>query len=214
MESAKSISSGLGGLSQVAKAKHLKVSRPVPYILVVSKILFIIAEVMGTLVFPIRTWLHLSNTPSGAPCKIRKLLIFGPRDEIRLKDELQSYKISKFFNQNQDLTLTNIFGPDPKRETLVGMQYELMDFLSLENSRVNSFFHMLWIPWLTTKAASRRDLPVLSKFHGFSFSASTVKAVSVASPTFSKHCLYCLRKNKKQSMRIVHDGHSNYAMFL
>lgn len=109
MESAKSISSGLGGLSQVAKAKHLKVSRPVPYCLVVSKILFIMAEVMGTLVFPIRTCVHLSNTPSGAPCNRRELLIFDCREDIVAKMKLvvgghlntdSSWICITYFNEN------------------------------------------------------------------------------------------------------------------
>lgn len=38
-------------------------------------------------------------------------------------------------------TLQNILAP-PFLEGLLGEQYTLMDFLSRENSRVNSFFHI------------------------------------------------------------------------
>lgn len=38
-------------------------------------------------------------------------------------------------------TLQNILAP-PVLEGLLGEQYTLMDFLSRENSRVNSFFHI------------------------------------------------------------------------
>lgn len=161
-------------------------------------------------------YLSVSKTNVAAPVQYtfgstlseKNIGMFCHTDEIVTKIKPKFLDQSFFFFiWNHDLTLMNIFGPDPNRETLVGTQYELMDFLSLENSRVNSFFHMLWIPWLTTKAESRRDLPVLSKFHGFNFSASTVKAVSVASPTFSKACLYCLKRNKRQSMRIINNGH-------
>lgn len=38
-------------------------------------------------------------------------------------------------------TLQNILAP-PVLEGLLGGQYTLMDFLSRENSRVNSFFHI------------------------------------------------------------------------
>uniref|UniRef100_A0A6B0USU0 Putative secreted protein n=1 Tax=Ixodes ricinus TaxID=34613 RepID=A0A6B0USU0_IXORI len=91
---------------------------------------------------------------------------------------------------------TNILGPFPRRvlaAARVGLQKELMDLRSRENSSVNSFFHMAWTPWFTVRAASRLDLPLLSKPKGFIFSASTVRAVSVASPTFSKACLYSLK---------------------
>lgn len=92
-------------------------------------------------------------------------------------------------------TLQNILGPGPKIDVFTGRQYVLMDFRSRENSKVNSFFHMAEIPWLTTTAVSRRFRPVFWNPNGFIFSARTTKAVSVASPTFSNICLYCGKTN-------------------
>lgn len=91
--------------------------------------------------------------------------------------------------RDADDTLQNRRGPDPSLVVLVGTQYELMDFLSRENSRVNSFLHIVWMSLVTASAASRRPSPALSTPNGLIFSASTTRAVSVASPTFSNTCL-------------------------
>lgn len=51
-------------------------------------------------------------------------------------------------------TLQNILAP-PVLEGLLGEQYTLMDFLSRENSRVNSFFHICWMTWAAAVPFSR-----------------------------------------------------------
>lgn len=79
--------------------------------------------------------------------------------------------------------LTNSFGPVPSLLGFNGMQYEDMDLRSRENSNVNSFFHLVSMSWRTTMADVRRSRPCLGTLNGFSFSASTMRAVSVASPT-------------------------------
>ncbi|KYM75584.1 hypothetical protein ALC53_14012 [Atta colombica] len=64
-----------------------------------------------------------------------------------------------------------------------------MDLRSRENSSVNSFFHFVSISCLTTIAPARRSKPLFGTPNGLIFSARTIKAVSVASPTFSNACL-------------------------
>lgn len=71
-ESSRFISSFLGGLSWVAKAKQRSVSLPVPHSLMTDIIFCLIPEVNGILAFPTRTCVHLSITPSGAPCRGKK----------------------------------------------------------------------------------------------------------------------------------------------
>lgn len=132
--------------------------------------------------YPTRTCVQRSNTPSGAP-------------------------------------LINILGPFPIRVDFNGVQKEDIDFLSLENSKVNScaeiikeivlimhylqsspiqnnitFFHFVSISCRTAIAAPRRSNPVFPTLNGFIFSARTMRAVSVASPTFSNTCLNYMNK--------------------
>ncbi|KYQ56225.1 hypothetical protein ALC60_04839 [Trachymyrmex zeteki] len=64
-----------------------------------------------------------------------------------------------------------------------------MDLRSRENSSVNSFFHFVSISCLTIIAPARRSKPLFGTPNGLIFSARTIKAVSVASPTFSNACL-------------------------
>lgn len=61
-----------------------------------------------------------------------------------------TFSLALDFTQNNSVLLTlymyiftlqNILAP-PVLEGLLGEQYTLMDFLSRENSRVNSFFHI------------------------------------------------------------------------
>lgn len=65
--SERSMSSIFGGLSLVARARHLKVSLPVPYSRITDMIFSRTPAVSGTLLFPSLTCVHLSITPSGAP---------------------------------------------------------------------------------------------------------------------------------------------------
>ena len=159
------MSSGLGGASIVQRARHRRVSLPVPYCKQVSRIFCLIVWVKGSFLSPTLTWVHLSKTISGAP-------------------------------------LTNILGVPPNLSTFLGTQYVDMDFRSLENSRVHSFFHMAWMLLETTLAASLRPSPVLLQPQGLTFSAKTTRAVSVASPIFSKACLYSL-KSMAESLHMI-----------
>ncbi|TNN83412.1 hypothetical protein EYF80_006393 [Liparis tanakae] len=73
---------------------------------------------------------------------------------------------------------------------LAGEQYTDMDFLSLENSRVNSFFISCLITCEEMRkkkalARSTLDRPRTSVLNTFIFSTKQDSAVSVASPTFS-----------------------------
>ena len=83
------------------------------------------------------------------------------------------------------LTLTNILGPGPSLPGLRGIQKQLIDFLSRENSRVKSFFQLDCTAWLQMVLISFFFIPDLSMAVIFIFSTKIVKAVSVASPTFS-----------------------------
>nr|AAX26114.1 unknown [Schistosoma japonicum] len=67
VESSKSICALFTGASHVAKAKHLSVSRPVPYDATCFTISDFSGGVIGTFLLPTRTNVHRSNTPSGAP---------------------------------------------------------------------------------------------------------------------------------------------------
>uniref|UniRef100_A0A1L8D8G8 Uncharacterized protein n=2 Tax=Nyssomyia neivai TaxID=330878 RepID=A0A1L8D8G8_9DIPT len=98
--------------------------------------------------------------------------------------------------------LTKSLGPVPKRDCLRGVQYDDMDLRSRENSNVNSFFHFVSISWRTQMAAERRSSPVFGTLNGFIFSPNTMRAVSVASPTFSKACLNSL-KSMAESLHIT-----------
>merc|ERR1719220_626298 len=66
-ESSRFISVGFGGESAVARQRHLRVSRPVPYSIALAMMESLILGVMGTFSVPILTYVHLSRTPSGAP---------------------------------------------------------------------------------------------------------------------------------------------------
>merc|ERR1719367_746812 len=66
-ESSRLISDGFMGESAVARQRHLRVSRPVPYSIALAMMASLILGVMGTFSVPILTYVHLSRTPSGAP---------------------------------------------------------------------------------------------------------------------------------------------------
>merc|ERR1719403_231315 len=76
-----------------------------------------------------------------------------------------------------------------------------MDFLSLLNSRGESFFHLLSRSFLTALADSRRP-PDLETEYGLIFSPRVIKAASVASPTFSKMFLKSL-KSRAESLHMM-----------
>lgn len=95
--------------------------------------------------------------------------------------------------------MTNIFGPGAILPTgFVGMQNELIDLRSRENSSVKSFFHNDWMAWLHSVPSSFFDMPDLLMLNAFIFSQRIVSAVSVASPTFSYtpfDCIQAIRNN-------------------
>ena len=86
---------------------------------------------------------------------------------------------------HQPQTFTNIFAPSPNCAGFSGLQYELIDLRSRENSSVQSLRHIDWICRLHAVPMSFRFNPDLLVPKTFIFSTRTVSAVSVASPTFS-----------------------------
>lgn len=104
-----------------------------------------------------------------------------------IKKEHNKHRAVETCNQrNGTITLTNILGPGMNFPYgFTGVQKLLIDLRSRENSRVNSFFHMDWMFWLQAVPCSFFDIPLLLTFRTFIFSQRTVRAVSVASPTFS-----------------------------
>merc|ERR1719309_540130 len=96
---------------------------------------------------------------------------------------------------------TNILGASPSRVGFFGVQKLDMDLRSRENSRVKSFFHLDSMSLRTTLADSRRP-PDLAIPYGFTFSARVIRAVSVASPTFSKMFLNSL-KSMAESLHMM-----------
>lgn len=83
-ESSRFMSSFLGGLSWVARARQRSVSLPVPHSRMTLMIFCLIPGVNGTFMFPARIWVHLSITPSGAPCGKAKEEPIQPADSFYL----------------------------------------------------------------------------------------------------------------------------------
>lgn len=104
-------------------------------------------------------------------------------------------RIINNFLSNRVQTLTNIFGPSPSWTAFRGLQYELIDLRSRENSSVQSLRHIDWMCWLHAVPISFRPKPDLFTPKTFIFSTKTVSAVSVASPTFS-YVFFALKKTK------------------
>lgn len=94
--------------------------------------------------------------------------------------------------------LTNNLGEDPSFVGFRGTQYVDMDLRSRENSRVNSFFHLVSISCLTTMAVVRLSRPDFGTSNGFNFSANTIRAVSVASPTWANKKGISLTANQNE----------------
>ena len=122
---------------------------------------------------------------------ISRVVFKSRRLHLCVVNAMSSFRRLRSQRSLTDRTLTNILGPGPSFVCLTGVQYELIDLRSRENSSVNSFFHMDWMFWLHTVPCSFFDIPPLLSPYTFIFSHRIVSAVSVASPTFSYWFFAC-----------------------
>lgn len=196
------MSSILGGLSRVARAKHLKVSRPVPYSRITDMIFSLMPWLRGTLLLPTLTWVHLSITPSGAPCEVEQIYTMSNR---KLQTSymftttcfFSAYLYKHFAHGGTGFVWSAVdrhglpVSGELKSALLLHqlfdylMQREHRQWKNLLSGSTGEVWRQLSLTELQALALSILDRPWTSLSKTFIFSTRQVSAVSVASPTFS-----------------------------